>query len=87
MEEFEKNKQELEDVSYVIDCIDNAINILKQHKEDFKDDIETLTDMLHSCEQVADSIEAEMREQEERLMAEHRYEVECANAEFERSKL
>ena len=87
MEEFEKNKQELEDVSYVIDCIDKAINILKRYKEDFEDDIEELTDVLHSCNQVVDRIEAEIREQEKILMAEHKYEVECANAEFERSKL
>ena len=87
MEEFEKNKQELADVSYVIDCIDNAINILKRYKEDFEDDIGTLKDVLQSGNQVADRIEEEIREQEKTLMAEHKYEVECANAEFERSRL
>lgn len=87
MEEYENNKQELEDVCYAIDCIESAIKSLKEHKVDFEDDIKSLEEVLYGCEYVANEIEKEIEEQDQKLAEEYKYDLDCANAEFERSRL
>lgn len=87
MEEYENNKQELEDVCYAIDCIESAISTLEKHKIDFEYDIKSLKDVLDSCEYIANETEQEIAEQEQEMSDEYRDELACANIEFERSRL